>query len=337
MKNTYQELLYHLENHEKVIIGILIEKKGSAPQVAGASALFSSKGLIYGTLGGGILEKKAEQLAVTFWDKGDSLVKTIDFTSDIGKDKGAICGGKATFLLDYNPQNSLSCFRAMDLDLKFGKCGYLITKLTSLNNTTTIERTWKTDLNEIAEIQSTGNYFEKNKSNTQLISKKEELLFIQHLTPAPHLVIIGAGHIGQALCHQGALLGFRVTVIDNRQNYANKTLLPEAHEIIVERRISSGISKAMVNKKSYVVIVTQGHKTDCEALESVINLNPEYIGMIGSKRKIQQVKQDFINRNLISETDFNKIHAPIGINIGSKTVQEIAISIAAELILKRNK
>ncbi len=339
MKNNYQQLLRKIENKEEIVFGLLLDKKGSAPQVPGASALFNTKGLLHGTLGGGILELEAENLAISQWNTRNNQIKQIDYTSDIGEDGGAICGGIATFLLDFNPQSGKDALQAMDRDLRHQNSGYLITSINKKNDNISITRLWLNNIEEsknISPVVKTNFITNQKKQKSELISTESQLDFIEYLTPAPQLIIIGAGHIGQALCHHGALLGFDVTVVDNRPSYATHSLVSDAHQIIVNTDLSESIQELAINANSYIVIATQGHKSDCEALEKVIHSEASYIGMIGSKRKIQQVKTDFEQRGIAKASQFSRIHAPIGLSIGSKTVQEIAISIAAELIQERN-
>lgn len=339
MKNNYQHLISLLKTKKEVVFGLLLQKKGSAPQVPGASAIFTNKGLLLGTLGGGILELEAEKLAMSLFKEKKNQIREIDYTADIKDGEGAICGGIASFVLDFNPIKSISAFEEMDQALEQQQSGYLITEISSATNKTEIQRHWAAKLDEAITIPSEIRIgFEKEKANkTAYWRNKEKTIFIEHLSPPPRLIIIGAGHIGQAMCHQGNLLGFNVNVVDNRVKYATPDLLPQAHQLFVHPKLSEAISKVSLSKNDYIIIATQGHKSDSEALESVIHSKVAYIGMIGSKRKIEQVKSDFIQRKITTEEQFNRIHAPIGLKIGSKTVQEIAISIAAELIQKRNQ
>lgn len=337
MKNNYQHLIKLLDNNKDIVFGLLLHKKGSAPQVPGASAIFDQKGLVTGTLGGGILELEAEKLAQSLWSSKQNQTKQIDYTSDIAEDGGAICGGIASFLLDFHPAKSMSVFKEMDQAIKQQRSGYLITKIEA--NTTDISRYWSLNIENCESIPPALKALitkKHHKQQSELFSFEDATWFIEHICPPPQLVIIGAGHIGQALCHQGALLGFQLTVVDNRQNYATHSLVPEAQQVIVKDQLTAAISDLNITTDTYVVIATQGHKTDCEALSEVIHSDACYIGMIGSRRKIKQVKTDFITKGIASEDQLNGLHAPIGIDIGSKTVQEIAISIAAELVLVRN-
>ena len=151
------------------------------------------------------------------------------------------------------------------------------------------------------------------------------------------VIIIGAGHIGQAVSHLGSLLDFEVTVIDDRLEFANKDRLPEADHVIVDD-IGKAVQELTISTDSYIVIVTRGHRDDSDALKQCIDSNAAYIGMIGSSRKIKLMRKMFLQEGWATPTRYDRVHAPIGIDIHSKTVQEIAVSIAAEIILvKRGK
>jgi xanthine dehydrogenase accessory factor len=134
----------------------------------------------------------------------------------------------------------------------------------------------------------------------------------------------------------GRLLGFEVTVIDDRSEFANNTNLPDADNIIVED-IGKALSELKKIQDSYIVIVTRGHDDDAKALIPSINSRAAYIGMIGSKNKIAKMHRNFVQNGWATEEQWSAIHAPIGLDILSKTVEEIAISIAAELVFERNK
>jgi len=161
------------------------------------------------------------------------------------------------------------------------------------------------------------------------------LFFLESIYPPAKLIIAGAGHIGKALAHLGNMLDFEATVIDDRPEYANSENIPEADHIIV-----SDIGKAMKELKksndTFVVIVTRGHKDDGEALKPCIGSDLAYTGMIGSKNKIAAMKASFIDNGWATAGQWDVIHAPVGIDIKSKSVEEIAVSIAAQLVMVRN-
>jgi len=161
------------------------------------------------------------------------------------------------------------------------------------------------------------------------------LFFLEPVFPLPELVIAGAGHIGKALSHLGKMLGFSVTVIDDRPEYANKENIPDAGKIIVDD-IGKAINAIDKSPDTYVVIVTRGHKDDASALRPCIGTELAYTGMIGSRKKIAAMKNAFIVNGWATAAQWEKIYAPVGIDIKSQTVEEIAVSIAAQLVLVRN-
>jgi xanthine dehydrogenase accessory factor len=153
--------------------------------------------------------------------------------------------------------------------------------------------------------------------------------------PPEHLVIAGAGHIGKSLAHLADMLDFEITVIDDRKEYANADNIPEAAHIIV-KDIGDALKDLEKNANTYVVIVTRGHKDDASALRSCMGKELAYTGMIGSKNKIAQMRSDFLKNGWSTEGQWDALYTPIGLEIKSRTVEEIAVSIAAELILVRN-
>ncbi|MEX0981519.1 MAG: XdhC family protein [Bacteroidales bacterium] len=162
-----------------------------------------------------------------------------------------------------------------------------------------------------------------------------DLMFIEPLFPVPKLYIAGAGHIGRALAHMTRLLDFEVTVMDDRPDYANSENIPDAHHIIV-KPIGEAVSEIPKSQDTFIVIVTRGHQDDAEALKACIRHDLPYIGMIGSRKKIRTLKEKFIKEGWAEQEEFERVHAPVGIEIGSVTVQEIALSISAQLVQVRS-
>ena len=159
--------------------------------------------------------------------------------------------------------------------------------------------------------------------------------FLEPIFPPEQLVIAGAGHIGRSLAHLGNMLDFEVTVIDDRAEYANSENIPSADRIVV-KDIGQTMRDLEKTDNTYVVIVTRGHKDDAEALKPCIGSGIAYTGMIGSKNKIATMRTSFIERGWATAEQWDEIYAPMGLDIKSQTVEEIAVSIAAQLILVRN-
>jgi CTP:molybdopterin cytidylyltransferase MocA len=160
--------------------------------------------------------------------------------------------------------------------------------------------------------------------------------FFEPIFPLPGLIIAGAGHIGRALAHMANLLDFEVTVIDDRSEYANSHNIPDADHLVVGN-IGKSLRGIVMTPDTYLVIVTRGHKDDGEALRACLDADVAYIGMIGSKRKTSLMRDEFISQGWATPQQFDNVHAPIGLEIGSKTVQEIAVSICAQLVQVRHQ
>jgi xanthine dehydrogenase accessory factor len=158
-------------------------------------------------------------------------------------------------------------------------------------------------------------------------------VFIDVIEPPPTLYIVGAGHVGHQLGLLAPSAGFTVHVIDDREKFANAERFPEAHSVHVAD-IGDWLVDASVPETAYVVIVTRGHRHDFDALRALAGRNLRYIGVIGSKAKIARLV-DLLVHDGVSAAWLRTLRAPIGVNIGAITPEEIAVSILAELIAVR--
>ena len=158
--------------------------------------------------------------------------------------------------------------------------------------------------------------------------------YIKIFKPKPKLIIIGAGHIGLSLFKIAKTLDFYTIVIDDRDEFANINRFEGVDEVY-SGDIPNIINDIDINDNTYIVIATRNYEGDLSSLRSVINRNPKYIGMIGSMKKWVKVKETLINEN-IKEEKLKNVYAPIGINISSNSVDEIAFGIMAEILLVKN-
>lgn len=160
-------------------------------------------------------------------------------------------------------------------------------------------------------------------------------IYIEPISPSPRVFIFGGGHISLYVSKMSAMVGFQVVVVDDRPQFANKDRFPEAQEVIAEE-FPLAFSRLKVNRPSYLVIVTRGHAYDQEVLEWALGTDARYIGMIGSRKKIQSVYQNLEKKGIPPEK-FLRVHSPIGLKIGALTPEEIAVSIVAEMIQERRR
>ena len=155
-------------------------------------------------------------------------------------------------------------------------------------------------------------------------------VYIEPIEPSPELYIIGAGHVGFHLARVAHEVGFRVHVVDDREKFANRERFPHAAEIVVED-IPAWIARTTLAPHAYAVIVTRGHTNDLEALRALAPRELRYLGLIGSRAKVARIYEQLVEDNLSADA-LKHVHAPIGLDIGAVTPQEIAVSILAELI-----
>ena len=351
MKNIYLQLLDHKEAISELALATVTGTIGSTPQKPGSSALFDKKGLLAGTVGGGVVERRVEMLARAAILSKKSGHFIFNLTNDISNKEEAICGGQINVLIDANLNNYLNVFQQLGDSIRSRAPGVLITMVTRFSEETVlINRYWMSKTSkpaipeefmeriepEVDNILSKADPYNYRELELAIPDKEpSSLFFLEPVFPPAHLVIAGAGHIGRALAHLAGRLDFEVTVIDDRAEFANSENIPEADHILVND-IGEEIKKLQKNADTYLVIVTRGHKDDASALKPCIGSPLAYLGMIGSKNKIASMRNDFIDNGWATAKQWDTIHTPVGIEIKSRTVEEIAISIAAQLILVRN-
>jgi xanthine dehydrogenase accessory factor len=173
------------------------------------------------------------------------------------------------------------------------------------------------------------------KYDTGLVCGGTLEIFVEPILPPADLYIFGAGHVAASLYKVARIAGFDVTIIDDREAYANRERFPEAQEVIAEDfdKAAAGLTPA---ESSYIVIVTRGHRDDMRMLRWAVQTPARYIGMIGSKRKTITIFKELQNEGLAAHL-FDRVHAPVGLDIGAITPEEIAVSITAELIAARRR
>ncbi|MBK7133712.1 MAG: XdhC family protein [Bacteroidales bacterium] len=351
MKNIYIQILEYQSGKSPLALATVTSTSGSTPQKPGSSALFSMNGIVTGTIGGGIVEGKVQKLAVEALKSKESGLFLFNLANDISNKEDAICGGQISVLIDANLNNSVSVFGQIKKSLEERIPGVLITMVTMYNEKSVlINRYWMSSTNSpeipqpflekispvVIELVNSKNPSDYRQLEISIPGEEPASVFyLEPVFPLPKLIIAGAGHIGKALSHLGSRLDFDVTVIDDRQEFANAENLPDARTIIV-----GDIGRAVQNIKkgddTYIVIVTRGHKDDAEALKPCIGTDLAYTGMIGSRMKIAAMKTHFIEQGWATKEQWDSIYAPVGIDIKSQSVEEIAVSIAAQFVLVRN-
>ncbi|MDX1764540.1 MAG: XdhC/CoxI family protein, partial [bacterium] len=185
----------------------------------------------------------------------------------------------------------------------------------------------------IKDGQPTTIPFELTEKHGGLVCGGKVLVYIEPNHPEPHLVILGAGHVGKAVSKLARFSGFRVTVVDNREEYANPEQVPTASDTVVHD-FDSVFFRITADDKTYILIATRGHNHDVEALQSALRTRAQYIGLLGSRRKKALLSQTLEEQGF-SKEDLARVMIPVGLPIHAVTPEEIAISIMGQIIQQR--
>jgi len=161
-------------------------------------------------------------------------------------------------------------------------------------------------------------------------------VFLEWIQPRGTVYVFGAGHVGACVAHLAAYVDFRVVVVDDRAEFADREKIPDAHEVLVVESFATFFDQVTLDDDSYLVIVTRGHAHDRTVLGGALKTSAGYVGLIGSRRKTNLVYQALMMEGFTRE-DLERVHAPIGLPIGGETPQEIGVSIVAQMIEVRSR
>jgi xanthine dehydrogenase accessory factor len=348
MDPFYRQLLESLERGERFALGTVVETKGSTPQKAGARALFFADGRIVGTLGGGCLEAEARRRALLALRKGEPFHFSVQLDQDFGWDDGLICGGMAHLLIEPDPSHHLEILGRLMKTVQEGGRAVLATVIEAEGIApgatlllTPSEEPFGDSIPDGLKatlLRAAQPFLDAPWQDPQAVHLPDGLghVYLEPHYPHPSLLIVGAGHIGAALAHYAARLDFEVAVLDDRASLVHAERFPEARRLLVDE-IVSGIKSYPLRPDSFVVIVTRGHQHDAQALREVLGSPAAYLGMIGSRRKIHVIFQGLLEEGYATPEQLRRVRSPIGLDLGAKSVEEIAVSIAAELVAVRAK
>ncbi|GIX04017.1 MAG: hypothetical protein KatS3mg113_1023 [Planctomycetaceae bacterium] len=342
MLDLLQALFERLKRGIPVCYTALVETRGSTPQKAGAVMLVFPDGTQAGTLGGGCVEAEVKRRALECLPTAGWALMTFHLDRDYGWDDGLICGGRMTMLVDpLRTEQDADYYRHMHQILQ-GRRG--CTEIVLLEDNPLqreagdrflldaegrlIAARAKSDILPPALISALKPFAERPRPYVF-----HGASFLPHLPLSP-LVIIGAGHVGQQVAEWASRLDFEVTVIDDRHEYCHPSRFPEGTQCVVGP-FDEILPNYPLDLQTFCLIVTRGHQHDEEALFHLVNKPCRYLGLIGSKRKIKLIFSDLLQRGISPEA-LQRVYAPLGLEIGSQTVPEIALSILAEMVALRN-
>lgn len=266
---------------------------------------------------------------------GPAEVVEIRLDETYSRDAGPICGGVMRIFV-CRPDTRMAAAYAAALDARqLGLRGALITSVAH----TGADAMWVQDNGTAPDYAVDPEAYAdclRHERSRAVASATGIDYFIEPVVSAPRLLVVGGGHVGQEVVRQAVNLGFVVTVVDDRAEFAAAELFPpgvSAHH----GNISKLVAQFPKGRDAFIVLVSKGHRPDAEALEACIREEVAFLGMIGSERKIRLLRRDFLAREIASPEEFDRVVAPIGVDVGAITVPEIGVSIAAQLVAARRK
>ena len=367
LDQIWSEAVQTLERDKPFVLATVINVRGSTPREVGAKMIVRNDGQ-FGTIGGGCGEAEVFRKARLLLAEGSGAKLTeVDLTGDFDQQEIGSCGGIMDVFIDrWSPQTDLVVARKLADSVEQSRTAALLTLVDAgmrceaapgakavldpseprtarvvggLSDEALIQLSERAvdAIPGLLEVGENGSLH----AIVRIEPSGAPRVFIDPITGAQRLIIAGAGHIAVPLATLGSMLGFHVTVIDDRASFANRERFPSADKIIV-RSFSSALESLQLDRHCYVISVTRGHSFDEEVVRTVLrqqtHLSHEqagcFVGMIGSRRRVRamlgRLEEDGFDRALLDE-----IHAPLGLDIGAETPEEIAVSIIAEIIRER--
>jgi xanthine dehydrogenase accessory factor len=317
MIRIYHHLLDLIDNGERAALATIVRASGSSPQNVGAQVLFLPNGQIVGTIGGGCLEAEARRVALDCLRTGESKLFDLRLDDDFGWDDGLICGGSVSILIDPNPSKHKQALREAVTASRNGDAAFLSFRLSGALGEFRLSRD--------GEGETPGTHVDADGAEW----------YVEPILPRPELLIAGCGHVGAALGQIASLCGFEVVMVDDRPAFASRERLPFADRVEVTE-IAPFFRDYPLSDRSYVAIVTRGHRNDARVLKECLGRPSRYLGMIGSKRKIVVIFDELLREGLATPEQLRSVRSPMGLTIGDREVGEIAVSIMAEIVAVRN-
>ncbi len=362
-EQIWPEAVRTLEGGKRFALATVVNVRGSTPREVGAKMIVRMDGQ-FGTIGGGCGEAEVFRKARLLLDEGEGArLAEVDLTGDFEQQEIGTCGGIMDVFIElWSPDRDLPMARKLAESARRNLPRALLslidpgtppraplgaravldpTEPSTSMPLLGLERAALDQLSEqvtdaipgLVEIDPGGTL----RPAVRIDPNGSPRLFVDPISGAQRLIIAGAGHIAQPLAALGSMLGFHVTVIDDRTQFANRERFPTADEIIV-RPFRAAIDSLWLDRHCYVISVTRGHAFDDEVVRAALRQaarDPRiFIGMIGSRRRVkttlERIGGDGVNPALLEQ-----IHAPLGVDIGAETPEEIAVAIISEVIRER--
>lgn len=313
MLKLYENLRNALSSGKNCMLVATVEARGSSPRSAGAYMLVDDTGRLYGTIGGGELEYRATfQARELLAGKQDALIE-YDLSNETAAGLGMICGGRTKVLYHlFQPEDITFAERALELAQSRKPYHLLL------------------PLNGGKALLEAG--LDAPKRQFGYLFRNAEY-YLEQFNFDGRVYLLGGGHLSQELVPLLSHLGFCCIVGDDRDEFTRPALFPGADAVHLVDFTDLSLP---IGPEDYLVIATRGHLADIDCIRFALKTPAKYIGVVGSRRKVRFIREKMLSEGF-TESDLTRLTTPIGIDIGSETPAEIAVSIAAQLIQIRSE
>ena len=326
-----KKMFEYMKSGIEMVLVTVVASSGATPRGAGAKMIVTEEGRIWGTIGGGAVEYRASLMAKKVLDEKNSFGHAFSLTKDDIQNLGMICGGAVQVYFHYIPKDNVSYMEAARKALELFEKNedfWMISNLTKSGVFGLYSKTAGFCSLEKAEwiLPYLGR-------SPKVVKENEEEFFVEQVHFSERVFVFGGGHVAQELVPVLSHVGFRCVVMDDREEFANEALFPQAEEVklIDFERIADFVE---IGKEDYVCVMTRGHSYDTSVQAQILKTPASYIGVIGSASKKAAVYKKLYEMGF-TEADTDRITSPIGLSIKAETPAEIAISIAGQMILHR--
>ena len=361
MRELFQELIHELERGETVAMATIVRRKGSVPREVGAKMLVHRGGKISGTVGGGCGEAEVWRSALNVIDTRRPSTVQVELTEEIAMESQGVCGGIFDVFVQpwHNSQlagqpGMQDYARAIHEALEGEQAIVMVTLVATAG-------LWRSYIGQQMLVHEDGRTFGKlelpeapttltsqivQAAQTAIIAGKPHIekitgpsntwaeVFVEPFLPPPVLLIAGAGHIAAPLAAIAHLMNFSVSVTDDRASFANRERFPNARQLLVGD-IEATLRDYPITPRTHIVLVTRAHAHDVQGLRAIIDSPAPYIGMIGSQRRVWAVFK-LLHQEGVPAEKLMRVRAPIGLDLGGGTPEEIALCIMAEITMLRH-
>jgi len=346
MKAVYKEAANLARQNREFVLATVVNTKGSTPQKPGATLLVRSDGSTVGTLGGGCVEGDIWFAAKeALREHTGPQFKQYYLNEDIAARDGLVCGGSMFFYIEPHENSSDVAPLATEIEEAYegGESMAIATVVNAKSLTLgarlvvhengTSEGTLGTKAADVIATATANEVMPLGKAQHVVTGEGDEV-FVEGFTSPATIVLVGGGHVNLQVAKVAQILGFRIFVTDDRPEFANRDRFPMAEQTNVAP-YNKGLDAFHITRNTAIIVGSRGHHYDDLATEAAVRTPATYVGLLGSKRKTLLIYEALLKRG-ISPERLKQVHAPVGLDIGGRTPEEIAVSIMSEIVAFRH-